>query len=352
VCSSDLGGTKIAGGVVDERGVILAEARVGSPAAGAGAMTDAITGIAADLCERHDISSIGVGAAGYVDKARSVVRFAPNIAWRDEDLKCALERHTGLPVVVENDANAAAWAEFAFGAGRGSRDLLLVAVGTGVGGGLVIDGGLFRGANGFGAEIGHMCVVPDGLECGCGRRGCFERYASGSALVGEVRALAASGAPLALGILRRAGGSAGRITGPVIDEAARDGDRGAIELLAGLGHRLGEGIASLTAILDPGLVIIGGGVSEAGELLLGPLREALGAQLGGRGYRPVPKIRQASLGNRAGLIGAADPSRHCGRCPGRGSGDAPLAGILSGLGGIFSGLGGIFSGLDWGGRLT
>jgi glucokinase len=308
-CGIDVGGTKIAGGVVDEHGTILEELRVESPATDVPAIEAAIEKLVTDLRTRHPIDAVGVGAAGYIDKARAVVLFAPNLAWRDLDLKADLERTLALPVVVENDANAAAWGEFQFGAGHDVDDLLLVTVGTGVGGGVVLDGALYRGAFGVGAEIGHMRVVPNGILCGCGNRGCFEMYASGSALVREARA-AARGSMLAAGLRERAGGDPDAITGPLITAAARDGDVFATEQLAQVGRWLGEGIASLAAVLDPAVVVIGGGVSAADELLLGPAREAFGSQLTGRGHRPTLEIRRARLGNRAGLIGAADLTRH------------------------------------------
>ena len=308
-CGVDVGGTKIAGGVIDEDGNILEELRVESPATDSEAIEAAIAGLVAELRARHEIGAVGVGAAGYIDKSRSVVMFAPNIAWRDVDLKTELEERVRLPVVVENDANAAAWGEFRYGAGADAEDLLLVTVGTGVGGGLVLDGEVYRGAFGVGAEIGHMRVVPNGILCGCGNHGCFEQYASGSALVREARAAASGGSLLARGLLDRAGGDAGKITGPLVTEAARDGDPFAMEQLAALGKWLGEGIASLAAILDPAVVVIGGGVSEAEELLLGPVRAAFATQLPGRGHRPTLEIRKAQLGNRAGLIGAADLAR-------------------------------------------
>ena len=187
-------------------------------------------------------------------------------------------------MVVENDANAAAWGEFQFGAGHDVDDLLLVTVGTGVGGGVVLDGSLYRGAFGVGAEIGHMRVVPDGILCGCGNRGCFEMYASGSALVREARAAARAGSLLAADLLDRAGGDLDAITGPLVTEAARDGDPFAIEQLASLGRWLGEGIASLTAVLDPAVVVIGGGVSAADDLLLDPVA----AGVRGPAHRPRP----------------------------------------------------------------
>jgi glucokinase len=309
-CGIDVGGTKIAGGVVDEHGTILEELRVESPATDVPAIEAAIEKLVTELRTRHPIEAVGVGAAGYIDKARAVVLFAPNLAWRDLDLKADLEQTLGLPVVVENDANAAAWGEFQFGAGHDVDDLLLVTVGTGVGGGVVLDGSLYRGAFGVGAEIGHMRVVPDGILCGCGNRGCLEMYASGSALVREARAAARAGSLLAADLLELAGGDPGAITGPLVTDAARGGDTFAVEQLATLGRWLGEGIASLTAVLDPAVVVVGGGVSAADELLLEPTRAAFKSQLTGRGHRPMLEIRRARLGNRAGLIGAADLTRH------------------------------------------
>jgi glucokinase len=308
-CGIDVGGTKIAGGVVDDDGTVLEQLRVDSPASDVEAIEDAIAGLVARLQVNHAIETVGVGAAGYIDKSRSTVMFAPNLAWRDVDLRAELEPRVGMPVVVENDANAAAWGEFVYGAGHDVDDLLLVTVGTGVGGGLVLDGGLYRGAFGVGAEIGHLRVVPQGRLCGCGNHGCFEQYASGSALVRNAREAAAAGSLLARELLDRAGGDVDGIDGPLITGAAREGDQFAIEQLAELGRWLGEGIASLTSVLDPAVVAIGGGVADADELLLDPMRAAFEANLSGRGHRPVLEIRKASLGNRAGLIGAADLAR-------------------------------------------
>jgi glucokinase len=308
-CGIDVGGTKIAGGVVDADGRILEELKVESPADDAEAMEEAIATLVTQLASRHDIACVGIGAAGYVDSGRAHVLFAPNLAWRDLDLKAELEARVHLPVVVENDANAAAWGEFAFGAGKDIDDLLLVTVGTGVGGGIILDGKLHRGAFGVAAEIGHMRVVPGGILCGCGNYGCLESYGSGTALVREARAAAEGGSLLARDLIDRARGDVFAINGPLITEAARAGDAFAIERLADLGTWLGEGIASLAAVLDPAMVAIGGGVSEAEDLLLDPIRAAFGKQLTGRGHRPVAEIRKAELGNKAGLIGAADLAR-------------------------------------------
>jgi len=308
-CGIDVGGTKIAGCVVDTDGTIVEQARVESPATSTDAIEKAIGELVGRLRTNHEISSVGVGAAGFVDKGRAVVMFAPNLAWRDEDLKADLEEVLELPVVVENDANAAAWGEFEFGAGKDVDDLLLVTVGTGVGGGIVLDGELYRGAFGVAAEIGHFRVERGGRLCGCGNRGCWEQYASGSALVRGVREAVESGSLQARALLDRAGGDPGAITGPMISAAAAEGDRFAVEQLEILGHWLGEGIASLVAVLDPAVAVIGGGVSEAGALLLDPIRAAFTSSLTGRGHRPEMEIRRAELGNTAGMIGAADLAR-------------------------------------------
>ena len=305
----DVGGTKIAGGVVDEDGKILATARRESPATDTDAIERNIDDLVRELRGDYDIVAVGVGAAGFVDVRRATVVFAPNLAWRDEPLKDDLERLIGLPVVIENDANAAAWGEFTFGAGEDVADLMLVTVGTGVGGGIVLNGELHRGAFGVAAEIGHMRVVPDGRICGCGNRGCWEQYASGSALVRDTREQAGQGSLIARSLLDLAGGNVDDITGPLITEAARAGDSFAREQLALLGRWLGEGIASLTAVLDPAVVVIGGGVSEAGDLLLDPVRAHFRGGLTGRHYRPELEIRAALLGNEAGMIGAADLAR-------------------------------------------
>lgn len=304
----DVGGTKIAAGVVDEKGTILQRARRESPASDSDAIEECIADLVRELTADNAVDAVGVGAAGFVDVSRSIVLFAPNLAWREEPLRVDLERRINLPVVIENDANAAAWGEFAFGAGADADDLLLVTVGTGVGGGIVLDGRLHRGTFGVAAEIGHLRVVPEGLPCPCGNRGCWEQYASGSALVRGARERAREDVS-ARSLVDRAGGDVGSISGPMITQAAQEGDPFAVAELALLGRWLGEGIASLAAVLDPGVVVIGGGVSGAGALLLDPIREHYRANLTGRAHRPELAIRAAELGNDAGLIGAADLAR-------------------------------------------
>jgi glucokinase len=306
----DVGGTKIAAGVVDEKGTIVEHTRVVSPATDADAMEDAIAKAIRDLRQRHEVEGVGIGAPGFVDAERATVLFAPNVAWRGEPLRQEIEARVNLPVVVENDANAAAWGEFQYGAGHDVDDLLLVTVGTGVGGGLVLGGQLYRGAFGVAAEIGHMRVVPGGRLCGCGNRGCWEQYASGRAMMREVHEVARAGSPMTAALMERAGGVVEQITGQMVTEAAREGDGFAQEMIGEVGRWLGEGIATLAAILDPALVAVGGGVAEAGDLLLAPAHSAFSNALTGRRHRPELEIRTARLGNAAGLIGAADLTRH------------------------------------------
>ncbi|HET7387896.1 MAG TPA: ROK family glucokinase [Nocardioidaceae bacterium] len=305
----DVGGTKIAGGVVDERGQVLTTARRESPATDTEAIEQTIEDLVAELRASHEVDAVGVAAAGFIDVTRSTVLFAPNLAWRDEPLRADLERRIDIPVVIENDANAAAWGEFTFGAGEDVDDFVLVTLGTGVGGGIVLNGELLRGRFGVAAELGHMRVVPDGLECGCGNCGCWEQYASGTALVRRARSLADEGAPGAQVLVSHAGGEVSDIDGPLITSTAQDGDPFAVGLMESLGRWVGEGVASLAAVLDPAVVVIGGGVAEAGDLLLGPAREVFDSRLIGRGHRPSLEMRTAVLGNKAGMIGAADLAR-------------------------------------------
>ncbi len=233
----------------------------------------------------------------------------PNLPWRDHPLRerVAAGLAIDVPIVVENDANAAGWAEFRFGAGRDVQDMLLLTVGTGLGGALVVGGRLVRGAFGVAAEVGHMRVVPDGHLCGCGLHGCWEQYASGRALVRSARNAAANLPESAARMIELSDG--GKIKGPAITEAAQEGDPLAVSLLADLGRWLGEGSASVAALLDPALVVIGGGVGAAGDLLLEPTRQAFLGALSARGFRPEARIALAAMGNDAGMVGAADLAR-------------------------------------------
>ena len=307
----DVGGTKIAAGVVDESGRVLSRARRDTPSHDPGATEDAIAGLVDELRSGFEVEAIGLGAAGFVDAERARVVFAPNLAWRNEPLREAIERRTGLPAVVENDANAAAWAEARFGAGAGEPQLVVITVGTGIGGAIISDGRLVRGRFGIAAEIGHMGMVPEGRRCGCGNQGCWEQYASGRALVREARQLASAAPESAAQLLGLADGRAGAIDGPMVTAAARLDDEAALESFRVVGTWLGYGIADLAVILDPGTFVIAGGVSYAGDLLLEPAAQAYLSRLSGRGHRPTADIVLGRLGgDEAGIIGAADLARH------------------------------------------
>lgn len=311
----DIGGTKVAGGVVDEHGQILQRTRRDTPhrSTSPKVVEDTITECVEELLAMADdgteVVAVGIGAAGFVAEDRATVVFAPHLSWRNEPLRDALQGRISLPITVDNDANAAAWAEARFGAARGESHVVMITLGTGIGGALVIDGRVQRGRFGIAGEFGHMQVVPDGLRCECGNRGCWEQYASGNALVREARAMIEAGSPVVADLLARLGNDPNALTGPFITESAQDGDATAQELLTDIGEWLGVGMANLAAAFDPGLFVIGGGVSAADELLLAPAREAFRRQLTGRGYRPEAGIVRARLGSDAGLIGAAELAR-------------------------------------------
>ena len=307
----DIGGTKIAAGVVDEDGEILAQTRRDTSPDDAAGIDQAIADVYRELSESFEVSSMGLAAAGFVSADRSSVLFAPNIAWRDYPLRdrVAALLDDDVTIVVENDANAAGWAEFRFGAGKDVDHMLMLTVGTGLGGAIVSNGRLERGAWGVAAEIGHMRVVPGGHYCGCGHEGCWEQYASGSALVRDAQATVIVQPDRATRLLELAGGDPDKLTGPQVTQAAQEGDPLAMELLAELGRWVGEGSASVTALLDPALIVIGGGVAAAGDLLLTSARRAFSEQLTARGHRPEAALVIASMGNDAGMVGAADLAR-------------------------------------------
>jgi glucokinase len=306
----DVGGTKVAGGVVDDTGKVLVQVRRDTPADDVAKTRDVIIEVVTELTAGHSIDAVGIGAAGWIDASRSTVLFAPYLAWRDEPLREYVSTAVGLPVIVENDGNVAAWAEFRHGAARDADDsMVMFTIGTGVGGGIVLGGQLVRGANGIAAELGHMLTVPDGHQCGCGRLGCIEQYASGSALVRFARAAARQEPHRAVALLELAGGEAEAVTGPMVTAAAQGGDPISAEAFAQVGRWLGTSLADMAQILDPQVLVVGGGVIDAGDLLLGPTRRSYTEALALRCRLPVAEIRPAELGNAAGVIGAADLAR-------------------------------------------
>jgi glucokinase len=310
----DIGGTKVAGGVVDVDGNVTHRARRDTPhrSKSPSVVEGTILEVVAELMQvvaPETVDAVGIGAAGFVAADRATVVFAPHLSWRHEPLQQALQKRVAVPIFVDNDANAAVWAEWKFGAAKGETHVMMITLGTGIGGGILINGQVQRGRFGIAGEFGHMQVVPGGHRCECGNRGCWEQYASGNALVREARSLFSANSPIASDLLDRVEGVIDNLTGPLITQAAHDGDPTAQELLAEIGGWLGVGIANLAAAFDPGMFVIGGGVSAAGDLLLTSARETFKRHLTGRGYRPEARIVAAQLGNDAGLIGAADLAR-------------------------------------------
>jgi glucokinase len=307
----DVGGTKVAGGVVDEKGTVLAQNRRDTPAQDQAGTRDTIVEVAAELVAQYpDATAVGIGAAAWIDAAGATVLFAPNLAWRDEPLRDYVTKAVGLPTVLENDANVAAWAEFRFGAARHADDsMVMITVGTGIGGGVVLNGGLWRGANGIAGELGHIQSVPNGHPCGCGRLGCLEQYASGNALVRFARAGARQEPDRAAQLLALAGGDPLAITGQQITQAAQAGDRVARDAFGQIGYWLGVAMADLVQIFDPQVLVVGGGVIDAGDLLMGPTERSYTDQLAQRGRFPVAELKAAEAGSAAGVVGAADLAR-------------------------------------------
>ncbi len=300
----DIGGTSVRAGVVDRHGTVIDTARVATPTS-EDALEDAIVSAVTGLAARHRVTGVGLAVAGFVSTDRRTVMFAPHLAWRNAPVGDRISERLGLPVVLEHDANAAVLAEHRFGAARGSRVALLVAIGTGIGGGLLLDGTLFRGAYGVAPELGHLTLVPDGRPCPCGKVGCWERYCSGTALSTTAVELLAR-YPGRSTVLRRDSVADPRaVTGRKVAAAAREGDPLAKRAMAELAVWLGTGLALVADIYDPEIVVIAGGVSESAPLFLDDAREHYNKKITGVGYRPLARIRTAQLGDDAALVGAA-----------------------------------------------
>ena len=304
----DIGGTKIAGALVSEEGQIIRELKVPTPASNADAIADAVVELVNELSVGEQVIAAGIAAAGFIDADRANIVYAPNLSWRNEPFKAKLASRLNIPVFIDNDANAAGWAEYRFGAGAGVKHMVMLTVGTGVGGAVIVDGHMLRGGFGIAAELGHINMVPGGVLCGCGQKGCLESYGSGNALLRAAKALAASGEAKGarLAELER---EVGQLTGAEVYRAIQENDPGALGLLSDLGSMLGRAVASLVAVLDPELVVIGGGVSAVGDLLLDPIRKSYLEHLPARGFRPELRIEAARLVNDAGVVGAADLAR-------------------------------------------
>jgi glucokinase len=304
----DVGGTSVRAGVVDENGEVRDTARAPTPRTDT-ALEEAIASVVAELCGRHRIAAAGLALAGFVDAGRGLVRYAPHLSWRDAPVAKRITERLDLPVVVEHDANAAALAERRFGAAAGSATTVLVALGTGIGAALLLDGRLFRGAHGVAPELGHLRVVPDGRACPCGKRGCWERYCSGTALAATALEMVSAGSAGASPLAREAAADPGRVTGQRVAAAAREGDPLARRAVRDLGRWLGEGLSLVADVFDPDLVVVGGGVSASAPLFLDEAREHYARVATGAGNRPLARIRTAQLGGAAAVVGVATLAR-------------------------------------------
>ena len=300
----DIGGTKVLAAAVSSTGRVLRTATRTTPGrrVEASLVEDALTEAVREIAGVRRVGAIGIAAAGFVDAQGERVRFAPHLPWRDEGVRARLAERWSAPVVLDNDANCAARAELTYGAVGDAANAIVVTMGTGIGGAVVLDGDVFRGYNGMAGEFGHTQVVPDGRPCECGGNGCWEQYSSGNALVRFARARIGE-QPTLMDAL--CGGDPERLVGPMVTEAATAGDPVALEAFDDVGSWLGVGVANLVASFDPEIVVIGGGLSAAGDLLLEPARRALRESLVGAAYRTVPPVVRAALGPEAGAIGAA-----------------------------------------------
>jgi glucokinase len=305
----DLGGTKILTAVANTQGDMLSRDHSITPAKeGQEAVVKSIlesVGRALDQARisAPDLTAVGVGAPGLSNPETGILFTSPNLpGWKDVPLRDIIENELGKKTFLINDANAAAVGELYFGAGRGARNFIYITVSTGIGGGIIIDGKICTGSIGTAGELGHMVINDEGPLCNCGNRGCWEALASGTALAREARHEIKNGATTS--ILQLAGGDLEKINAEVIHEAAQDGDRLATELIARIAYYLGVGLANLINIFNPEVIVIGGGLSNIGDMLLKPAFEEAGRRAFKPAYQAV-RFARAELGRNSGVMGAA-----------------------------------------------
>jgi len=295
----DIGGTDIKLGIVTAEGQIVEKGRI--PTAAGEGPRQAAARVAAWLGGRtgeHQVSSAGIDCAGLIDGARGYLYYSPNLpGWADLDLRGLFAGELGVPVTVDNDVNCAAWGEFILGAGRGTKHFVCLTLGTGIGGGVIADGRLYRGWQGMAGEVGHQVIDPSGPECACGNRGCLEAMANASSIVSRARGAMAAGEKSSLE-------GSEDMTAEDVAVAAAEGDMVATGALAGAGRALGTGLANIVHLFNPEVIAVGGGVAGAGDLILGPARESMRAQLMD-GILAEVRVVPAELGNMASLAGAS-----------------------------------------------
>lgn len=304
----DLGGTNIAAGVVNEEGKIVKSGSVPTKRERNHSeiikdMAELVKNLISEAgLKNEDVAYIGIGSPGAIDSKNGVVMYANNLNFRMVNVREEMKKHIDLPVYIDNDANCAGLGETKFGGAKGAKNSLTVTLGTGVGGGVVIDGKIFGGTHNVGTELGHMVIVRDGEQCSCGRKGCLEAYASATALINQARSAVARN--LDSKILELANGDLSKIEAKTVFDAMHAGDEVAAKVVDNYLEYLAEGIANFINIFEPEVIAIGGGVSRQGDFILVPLREKVYKRVYG-GVTPPVQIKAAELGNDAGIIGAA-----------------------------------------------
>lgn len=305
----DLGGTNIAAGIVENDGKILKKASVKT---GRTRKSDEIVN---DMCllvtdlmrdaglTEKDIYSIGIGSPGSHDRENGIILYNNNLSFRNVNVKEAFQKHIDVPVYLENDANCAAIAESVAGAAKGVNDAIVITIGTGIGGGVIINKKLFTGTNGMGAELGHTVININGEMCTCGRKGCWEAYSAAPGLISQTRKAAEENHQSIIHEL--CGGNLDNIDAKTAFDAARLGDKAGIEVIDNYIGIFGEALANMINIFQPDLVVIGGGVSKEGDNLLVPLNEKMRGKTYGNQGLPTTPLVVAQMGNDAGIVGAA-----------------------------------------------
>lgn len=305
----DIGGTNLRAAVVDENGQVLDVEQLPTPPSSE-ALEMAVVAVVDKLRARHEgVAAVGLAVAGFVDENQQMVRFAPHLPWRETPVKRVMSRALELPVILEHDANSAAWGEHEFGAARDAKNWVLLALGTGIGGAIMMNGEIYRGAFGVAPEFGHLTVVPNGRSCPCGKRGCLERYCSGSALPLTAQDLIARGQFPHSRLAQDFGKCPEEISGRAVVRMAREGDELAQAVIKDMGTWLGRGLAMIQDVLDPELIVVAGGVAVDADLLLDYAQNVMGKTIVGAGSRPVARVAVAELGSQAGMIGVAKLAR-------------------------------------------
>ncbi len=305
----DIGGTNIAFGITEENGTLLFQDSF--PANPQQTDEEIVISIVCFILkwikekglEEGDIRSVGIGCPGACDRKKGILHYTVNLPFHETDFRSIFARFTSIPVYLANDADCAALGEMVAGGAKGYKTSLTITLGTGVGGGIIIDGNIYSGFNDAGGELGHMVIQRGGERCGCGRNGCLEAYASATALIRETKRAAAAHPESCIHTL--CSGDPNRINAKTAFDAKRQGDPVGAKLVSDYIEALGEGLINYINIFQPEIILIGGGISKEGEYLLAPLREYVYRYTYGNDFLPLTKIERAILGNNAGIIGAA-----------------------------------------------